>query len=307
MKKGHKQEAGMKKVINFGSINIDHVYQVDHLVNPGETLASDSYQVFPGGKGLNQSVALAKAGVDVTHVGKIGDDGLWLREYLEKSGVDTVLVKSSKHATGHAMIQVSKTGENSIIIHSGANRDLDANLITEAFSFASPGDFLLVQNEINSIADIIKTGHEQGLIILLNPAPMNRHVLDYPLEKIDWLIVNETEGEAMTGQSESQQILTDLNHRLPTAKIVLTLGDKGLLYIDSNRQMTLPAYAIKASDTTATGDTFIGFLLSAVVRGKGLETALSEASAAAAICATRVGAASSIPDLNEVQKFLEAH
>jgi len=297
----------VKRAINFGSINIDHVYQVDHLVNPGETLAADSYQVFPGGKGLNQSIALAKAGVEVAHVGKIGEDGLWLREYLKKNGVDTTLVQNSKEATGHAMIQVSQTGENSIIIHSGANRDLDSHLIDDAFASTSPGDFLLVQNEINAVADIIKAGHEQGLIIFFNPAPMNKHVLAYPLEKIDWLIVNETEGEALTGKSASQEILTELNRRFPAAKIVFTLGDKGLLYIDSNRQMTLPAYTIEAADTTAAGDTFIGFLLAAIVQEKGLETALKEASAAAAICATRVGAASSIPDLKEVQQFLRNH
>jgi len=247
----------VKRVINFGSMNIDHVYQVDHLVNPGETLAAGSYRVFPGGKGLNQSIALAKAGVEVTHVGKIGEDGLWLREYLKKSGVDTTLVRNSKQATGHAMIQVSQTGENSIIIHSGANRDLDSHLIDDAFASTSPGDFLLVQNEINAVADIIKAGHEKGLITFFNPAPMNKHVLDYPLEKIDWLIVNETEGEALTGKSKPQEILTDLNLRFSTAKIVLTLGNKGVLYIDAEQQMTLPAHTIEAADTTGTGDTFI--------------------------------------------------
>jgi ribokinase len=294
----------VKKVINFGSMNIDHVYQVDHLVNPGETLAAASYQVFPGGKGLNQSIALARAGTEVTHVGKIGQDGLWLKTYLDERGVHTTPVSVSSKATGHAMIQVSQTGENAIIIHGGANSDLDPNLITEAFTHASTGDFLLLQNETNAVAEIIQAGHAQGLTVVFNPAPMNKQALACPLDKIEWLIVNETEGEALTSKSGAPDILLDLKQRFPEGKIVLTLGAKGLLYIDANQQISLPAHEIESVDTTGTGDTFIGFFLAALVKGKGLETALEEASAAAAICATRQGAASSIPGLEEVQQFL---
>ncbi len=295
----------MKKVINFGSINIDHVYRVDHQVKPGETLAAGSYQVFPGGKGLNQSIALAKAGAKVSHVGKVGEDGLWLKNYLAERDVNTALVQCSKQATGHAMIQVSQSGENAIIIHGGANRDLDSVQIANAFSDTSPGDYLLVQNETNGIADIISTGKKHQLTLVFNPAPMDKQVLDYPLDKVDWFIVNQTEGEALTEKKGANDILSSLRQRFPKARIVLTLGDKGLLYGDASRQISVPTQRIEAVDTTASGDTFIGFFLAALVKGKELETALGEASAAAAICATRQGAASAIPGLEEVRQFLK--
>ena len=295
----------MKKVINFGSINIDHVYQVGHLVEPGETLAADSYHVFPGGKGLNQSIALARAGANVTHVGKIGQDGLWLRAYLKERSVNTTLVSVSSKATGHAMIQVSQTGENSIIIHGGANRDLDPILNADAFTHVSAGDFLLLQNETNAIADIINTGHSNGLTVVFNPAPMDKAVVDYPLEKVDWLIVNQTEGEMLTGKSGTGEILRELRLRFPKTKFVLTLGAKGLMYVDADHQIDLPAYHIDVVDTTGAGDTFIGFFLAALVKEKELAAALEEASAAAAICAAHKGAACSIPDFEEVHQFLQ--
>ena len=295
----------MKKVINFGSLNIDHVYQVDHLVEPGETIVAKSYQVFPGGKGLNQSIALAKAGAAVTHVGKVGQDGLWLKDFLQDRGVNTTLVSVSSNVAGHAMIQVSQTGENSIIIYGGANRDLDINLLKEAFAGAAPGDMLLVQNETNAVTDIIKRGHELGLTLVFNPAPMNSDALACPLDKIDWLVVNETEGAALTEKTSVNDILLNLKLRFPTVKIVLTMGSKGLIYTDADRDITLPAFSVNAVDTTGTGDTFIGFFLAALVKEKELETALTEASAAAAICATLSGAASSIPELEEVQQFLQ--
>lgn len=275
------------------------------MAKPGETLAADSYRVFPGGKGLNQSIALAKAGIPVVHVGKVGQEGLWLKAYLTERGVDTALVQCTAQATGHAVIQVSRTGENAIIIHGGANRDLDPNLVVEAFSDVSAGDFLLVQNETNAIADIINAGHALGLTLVMNPAPMNEQVLTYPLEKLHWFIVNETEGAALTGKKGVDDILKDLRHRFPNAGIVLTLGEKGVLFSDSSRVVTFPAYKIEAVDTTGTGDTFIGFFLAALVQGKKSETALKEASAAAAICATRQGAASSIPGIEEVQRFMQ--
>ncbi len=286
-------------------MNIDHVYRVDHLVEPGETIMVESYQVFPGGKGLNQSIALARAGAEVIHVGKIGQEGRWLKTYLSERGVNTTLVSVSSKVTGHAMIQVSRTGENSIIIHGGANRDLDPIHITDAFTHASTGDFLLLQNETNAIADIIKRGREQGLTLVLNPAPMNREALACPLEKIDWLIVNQTEGEALTGKVDVNDILKDLKQQFPLVKTVLTLSTKGLMYIDSDKSLSVPAFNVNAVDTTGTGDTFIGFFLAALVQKKKLEKALSEASAAAALCATRQGAASSIPELEEVQQFLQ--
>lgn len=297
----------MKKIINFGSINIDHVYQVDHQVAPGETLAAAGYQIFPGGKGLNQSIALAKAGAEVLHVGKIGQEGAWLKEYLSERGVDTRYVNVSKEATGHAILQVSPDGENAIIIHGGANRDLDSALIESVFQEAQKGDYLLLQNETNHVMEIIEAGREKGLTLMFNPAPMDAKVKDYPLALIDWLVVNETEGQFLTGKKANEEIIAALRQRYPATRIVLTMGRQGLSFADSRQQFTLPAFQVKAIDTTATGDTFIGFLLAAIVREEPLEMALREASAAAALCATRQGAASSIGNRKEVQEFLKSH
>lgn len=296
----------MKKIINFGSINIDHVYQVTHQVTPGETLATDGYQIFPGGKGLNQSIALSKAGARVLHVGKVGGEGLWLKDFLAEQGVNTLNIKISKKATGHAMIQVASDGENAIIIYAGANRDLDSTFVKTALNQVEKGDYLLLQNETNQVAEIIKAGKEKGLQIVFNPAPMDDQVLSFPLEAIDWLIVNETEGRFLTRKNEEVEVVKALRQKYPSAKIVFTQGSKGLTYADYKQQFTLPAFKVKAIDTTATGDTFIGFLLAAIVRGKTLENALREASAAAALAATRQGAASSIGDLKEVQRYLKS-
>ena len=288
------------KIFNFGSLNIDHVYRVPHFVQPGETLLSSDYQVFAGGKGANQSVALARAGAPVIHAGKIGSDGRWLKEYLSKAGADASLVLEGEIATGHAIIQVDPSGRNSIILYGGANQAITDSEVKTALTSARTDDIVLLQNELNATQVIIDQAHAQGLSIAFNPAPMTAEVRKLPLEKISYLIVNEIEGAELAGQGNPSQILAELTKMLPNTEVVLTLGEQGLLYGHGSHVIQIPAEKVSAVDTTAAGDTFIGYFLAEISRGSDVELALRLANKAAAICVTRKGAAESIPLRAEV-------
>ena len=249
------------KLLNLGSLNIDDVYQMDHFVKPGETQTSLSYSKFCGGKGLNQSIALAKAGGKVFHAGKIGDDGIFLKEKLESAGVDTSLIEISEAPTGRAIIQVNKEGENSIILNSGANRTFTADYIKRVLETFNPGDILLLQNEINMIKEIVETAAGMGLEIALNPAPMDDRILELPLKEIGIFILNEIEGEGLTGKHEPEEIISEMARKFPSAEVFLTLGSKGVLYNGKSGRFSVPTKKVTPVDTTAAGDTFTGYLL----------------------------------------------
>ncbi|MDC7126383.1 MAG: ribokinase [Spirochaetales bacterium] len=289
------------KILNIGSLNIDDVYSLDHFVKPGETIASTAYTQFCGGKGLNQSIALANAGAEIFHAGIIGKDGLFLKERLDKAGVDTSLVKISQTPTGRAIIQVIPEGENCIILFKGANHSLTENDITEMLTPFKKGDLLLLQNEINNIELIINKAFDKGMIIAINPAPMEDSILKLPLNKISIFIVNEIEGEGFTGESEPAAIGEKFLNLYPDSKLVLTLGEKGVYYRDNKTTIKVPAEKIKPVDTTAAGDTFIGFFLAGLAEGEDPEKCLQRATKASAITCTRAGAADSIPLRNEVK------
>ena len=288
------------KIINFGSINIDHVYTVEHFVRPGETLPSTRYAQFPGGKGFNQSVALARAGATVSHAGRIGADGLWLRDYLSRCGADTSRIAVVDGPTGHAILQVLPNGENAIITQGGANHRITAQDAERALEGASAGDYLLLQNEISAIPEIMQLGQARGLRIVFNPAPMNAAVRAYPLAAVSLFIVNEVEGGDLTGQTTPQAIVKAMAAQYPKAAIVLTLGAEGALYREKTKTVRVPAARVRAIDTTAAGDTFIGYLLADLAAGREMEPAMRTACMAAAICVTRRGAADSIPLRAEV-------
>jgi ribokinase len=289
------------KVVNFGSLNFDRVYEVEHLVRPGETITSDKYRLFCGGKGLNQSIALAYAGVEVFHAGKVGRDGEPLVACLKTAGVDTSHISvSESEPSGHAIIQVDRSGQNSIILHGGANREIqsaDARRVLEHFQ---PGDGLLLQNEISSISEIIDRARQQGLTIFLNPAPLDKRVLGYPLDKVDYFIINEIEGRELTGAAEPEAIIEAMRKRFPRSMTILTLGEHGVLCADHRTKISVPAERVTPVDTTAAGDTFIGYFIAQKIRGVTLENCLRIATRAAAICVTRRGAADSIPRKEEV-------
>ena len=293
------------KVINFGSINIDHVYQVEHFVQPGETLASRDYQRLLGGKGANQSIALAKAGASVQHVGLLNEADQSMKASLEQSGVDCSLINFTDTASGHAIIQVDSSGENSIILFAGANHQLSDEIIEQALSGCSAGDWVLLQNETNGIADIISKAKQRNLKVAFNPAPMTDSVKQLPLEKLDLLIVNETEAEALSGASNLTDIQKWCRAELPNTDTILTLGAKGAKLLSQNSEYQAQAFPVDAVDTTAAGDTFIGYFLWAYINDTTPEAALQNACAASAVAVTRAGAAQSIPTLAEVQHFLQ--
>lgn len=289
------------KILNFGSLNLDHVYSVDHFVRPGETLASLHYQKFVGGKGLNQSVALARAGAKVSHAGKVGGDGDVLRIFLKNEGVDISHIQTSDGPSGHALIQVNSEGENCILLHGGANQKIQISDVTTVLAGFSRGDVLLLQNEISGILEIIKQAHQKGLKIIFNPAPMNDDVKNYPLELVDWLIVNRVEAADLSGEQKQDDMMSVLIKKFPRSQFILTLGSEGSVYFGKNCELIfVPAKKVKAVDTTGAGDTFIGYFLAFLVEGLEIKKCLELASAAAAICVTRKGAASSIPKREEV-------
>ena len=193
----------MAKILNIGSLNLDYVYAVPHFVTAGETLLSGRRDVFPGGKGLNQTVAAARAGAEVLHGGAVGADGDMLLDLLRDAGADVSAVAWVDVPTGHAVIQVNPQGENAILILGGANRAVTAETVGIALEKVGPGDILLLQNEINGLDYIIRRAYEKGLRIFFNPAPMEDAVKDLPLELLDTLIVNEGEGKALAGDMDA--------------------------------------------------------------------------------------------------------
>ena len=291
------------KILNFGSLNIDHVYKVDHFVRPGETLQSKGYRQYCGGKGQNQSIALAHAGANVSHAGRIGPDGLILKERLTAAKVDTRFVEIIESASGHAVIQVNLEGENAIIIHGGANQTIDARAAEKVVAAFSAGDYLLLQNEISAIPEIIQIAAAKGLQIIFNPAPMTAAVEDYPLDSVNMFVLNEIEGQELTDETEPEAILMGMQYRFAKAQTILTLGKNGARYIDHSQRLKVAAPKVRVVDTTAAGDTFIGYLLAELARKRPIVSALETACQAAALCVTRSGAVDSIPtlhDLNEV-------
>ncbi|RGY99611.1 ribokinase [Clostridium sp. AM58-1XD] len=291
------------KVLNFGSLNIDYVYRVDHFVGKGETLSSKSLQIFTGGKGLNQSVALGRAGAEVSHAGCIGQDGLFLLDVLQSAGVDVSHVAVLEQIrSGNAIIQNNEEGDNCILLYGGANQAVTREQVDRTLMDFAEGDYLILQNEINELPYIVDRAHEKGMIIVLNPSPMNEKVLELRLEKIDWFILNEIEAGQITGvrERDPDQLITALLEQFPGAKIVLTLGGDGSCYADQERRITQEIYPVDTVDTTAAGDTFTGFFMAEVLHGSSVENALDTAAKAAAIAVSRQGAAPSIPTMEEV-------
>lgn len=293
------------KLLNFGSCNLDFVYSLDHIVSPGETEATVSSETFPGGKGLNQSIAAARAGAEVYHAGCIGTDGGMLREIMAESGVDVSYLQTVDSKNGHAVIQVSRAGENAIFLYPGSNVMLTGELIDRVLSDFAPGDFLLLQNETNLVDVLVEKGHARGLKIVLNPSPYNEKIGAIDLSKLSYLILNEVEAREIAGSDDPEVALGLLRKKYPGLAVVLTLGVKGCLYRDGEETVYHPAFQVKAVDTTAAGDTFTGYFFAGLSEGLPVAEALKRASAASALAVSRMGAAPSIPYAKEVSEALK--
>jgi len=288
------------KIINIGSLNIDYVYEVDSFVKKGETKLSNKLNIYSGGKGLNQSIALKRAGAEVYHGGLIGKDGSFLKELLEKEKVNTDFISIINSPSGHAIIQVDESGDNCILLHGGANQLFTEEIVDSILENFNKGDYLLLQNEINLMEYIINKASEKGLIIVLNPSPINSKLKFYPLDKVDIFILNEVEGKELTNKEKEEDILNELISKYPKAQFVLTLGEKGVRYGFKDERIEVNAKQVKAVDTTAAGDTFTGYYLSSMLSGKSVQEALETATVASSITVTREGAANSIPYMKEI-------
>jgi ribokinase len=262
-------------------------------------------ELFCGGKGLNQSIALSKSGVKVWHAGAVGEnDSDMLLELLSRSGVNTEYVKKKPGSSGHAIIQKVISGENCILLYGGANQSITKEEVYETLQHFEKGDFLILQNEISEISYIMNKAHNMGMKIVFNPSPMNQKISTYPLHLVDYLLLNEVEGMEISGVSEvKDKLIEKLGEMFPKAKIVLTLGEKGSIYKGNQCMLHQSIYKVKAVDTTAAGDTFTGFFIGAIISGEKVEKALDNASKASAIAVTRLGAGTSIPAKEEVDNF----
>lgn len=297
------------KVLSFGSLNIDYVYKVPHFVKKGETLSAKELNVYTGGKGLNQSIALARAGVETYQAGAIGTDGMFLLEKLKEAGVNTDLVKILDDVrTGNAIIQNDDEGDNCIVLFGGANQAITKEQVDEVFEDFTNEDYLLIQNEINELPYIVEKAKEDGMKIILNPSPMNEKILKLPLDQIDYFILNEIEAMQILEMDEPEEIdgkyiASLLHERFSDATIVLTLGSEGSVCISGDEYVEQSIYKVKAVDTTAAGDTYTGYFIAGILNGKTIKEAMDTASKASAIAVSRQGAAPSIPVLEEVEKI----
>lgn len=283
----------------FGSINVDHVHRVTHFPTAGETLSDEGYNVGLGGKGANQAIAAARSLAETRFIGAIGKDGAWTLDLLQSAGVDTNGIAILDAATGHAVIYVDPRGENTIVIHGGANRALTQRHIDDVLKQSKPGDWFLTQNETNLVAENIASAKVRGLKTAYSAAPFDSAATEAVLPHLDLLAVNEGEATALRSH---------LGHEPDVPILVTTLGEKGVVITErsTDTATTLPAYKVTPVDTTGAGDTFIGTFIGALDQGADLTAAARTASAAAAISVTRPGAADAIPTSAEVTAFLES-
>lgn len=291
-----------QKILSYGSLNIDRVYSVPHIVQPGETISSTAYNEYVGGKGLNQSIALARSGMNVFHAGAVGFDGEVLLNTLQKDQINIDFVKQTEGMSGHAIIQVDDDGQNSILLFTGANFSLVEDEIKRVFDNFGRGDILLIQNEINHLKQIIDYAHEKEMVIFFNPSPFDEKILDLSLDKIDWFLLNEIEAQQITQKKTDnyQLLISSLKEQLPESNFVVTLGEDGSLCSLDNKIFSQSIYKTSVMDTTGAGDTFTGYFISTLMETGDVVRALDIASKASAISVSRKGASASIPNKSEV-------
>ena len=288
------------RVLNIGSLNLDYVYSVDHIILPGETEATGSRNIFLGGKGINQSCALAKAGVEVWHGGLIGEEGKMFLDACKEYGVHDEFIKIVDGPSGHTIIQIDKDAQNSILLFGGTNQMLTEEFVDEILSHFTSEDILLLQNEVNLLPYIVDQAYAKGMQIALNPSPFNEKLDAVDMSKIAIFLLNEVEGNQLTGLTEPNAILDKLRELYPHAKVVLTLGKDGAMYADESQRVFQPIFKVKAVDTTAAGDTFTGYFLAGLMAGMPMQDVLKMSAKASSIAVTRAGAVPSIPYREEV-------
>ena len=242
------------KILNFGSLNLDNVYQVPHFLQAGETMAALSEAVHPGGKGLNQSLALARAGADVYHAGVVGNGSELLTNLLKENGVHDDYLLHRDCTQGSTMIQVSPKGENCILLFGQSNHAITKAQVEETIAAFAPGDYLVLQNEVSCLPEMVEAGAKRGLHVVLNPSPFDDSLRSLDYNQIRWIFINEVEGHQMTGETAPDAILSALREKYPALCVVLTLGSAGSICCTPEKTVHQPIFRVQAVDTTAAGD-----------------------------------------------------
>ena len=286
-------------VYNLGSINADHIYTVPHLPKPGETLSADDFNIGLGGKGTNQSVAAARAGSDVIHIGTIGADGQWAKDRVSEYGVDTQFINTVDVPTGHAIINVDRAGENAIVIFSGANLMQDPHQIKEALGSAKAGDILLLQNETSHQVEAAKIAADKAMVVIYSAAPFSVEAVKAVLCYTTILVMNQIEAEQLCAGLETELA------ELPVKDILVTKGANGVDWISTQTGETqhVESISVSAVDTTAAGDTFAGYFAAGLDQGMDVKAAMQLGAVSAGLKVTRKGTADAIPLRAEVNEF----
>lgn len=302
-----------KRVVVLGSINVDTTYHVDRFPQPGETISARSKSSAPGGKGANQAVAAARSGADVAFIGAVGSDneGDYMLEALKENQVDTSHIMVDKyHGTGTAAVTLDASGQNDIMIYGGANQAMTTNVLDNTDDVLDSADFLISQFETPQEVTLaaFKRAKEHGVTTILNPAPAHK-IIPELLKYTDVIAPNESECALLTGIK-----ITDKDAMLKSAEffqsrgvknLLITLGSKGVFYATPNSHGLVPAFKVKAVDTTAAGDTFIGALSSQLDTDLGnVATALAYAQRASSLTVQQMGAMPSIPTADQVRSAL---
>ena len=305
------------KILNFGSLNIDYVYRVAHILQPGETLKAGEMEVFPGGKGLNQSIAAARAGAEVYHAGMVGaEDGGFLLDVCRENHVNTDYIRTAEGKSGHTIIQVDDNAQNSILLYGGGNRKITEDFIGEVLAGFGKGDILVLQNEINLLDVVIDMAYEKGMKIVLNPSPFDEGLDGCDLSKVSVFLVNEIEAGLLAGGNgedregsgkgcengeDGANLVDKILKKYPGAQAVVTMGAQGAFYGQGSFRHFQRSFPVKAADTTAAGDTFTGYFVCGLMKGEAIEVIMKRAAMAAAVAVSRKGAVPSIPKREEIK------
>ncbi|WP_415764815.1 ribokinase [Pseudomonas sp. ZB1P45] len=299
------------KVVVIGSLNMDLVTRAPRLPRGGETLIGESFATVSGGKGANQAVAAARLGAQVSMVGCVGSDayGNELRGALLAEQIDCQAVSTVDDSSGVALIVVDDNSQNAIVIVAGANGALTPEVIDRFDAVLRAADVIICQLEVPdaTVGHALKRGRELGKTVILNPAPASRPLPADWYASIDYLIPNESEASALSGlpvdSLASAETAASRLIAMGAGKVIITLGAQGSLFANGKGFEHFPAPKVKAVDTTAAGDTFVGGFAAALAAGKNEADAIRFGQVAAALSVTRAGAQPSIPTLSDVQAF----
>ena len=301
------------KLVVLGSINADHILNIEQFPRPGETVIGQQYNVAFGGKGANQAVAAGRSGADIAFIACVGDDdiGERVRQQLTADKIDTQPIEAIKGATtGVALIFVNSDGENVIGINAGANSAVTPEYLRRYQQQVIDADALLMQLEspLDTVIAAAKLAKQHPTQVILNPAPA-RKLPDELLTLVDMITPNETEAERLTGihieQDDDAAKAAQILHDKGITTVIITLGSRGVWLSEQGKGKLVAGFKVNAVDTIAAGDTFNGALLTALLEGQSMDVAVRFAHAAAAIAVTRPGAQPSIPWRAEIDSFLQ--